>query len=91
MPRTKPPWKEKQIPGQQSIAAVFPAVFQKKIEKEGEKKKNEEDDERRKEKDEGKTPPEVITIHSSSVSDDAKRMDDSASSPFGWSKTHRRR
>ena len=86
MPRTKPPWKEKQIPGQQSIAAVFPAVFQKKIEKEGEKKKNEEDDERRKEKDEGKTPPEVITIHSSSVSDDATRMDDSASSPLGGPK-----
>jgi len=70
---------KEQIAGQRSIKDVF----QKAIEKEGEKKKNEEDDERRKEKDEGKTPPEVITIHSSSASDDAKRMDDSASSPLG--------
>ena len=69
---------EKKVPGQQSIKAVF----QKRIEKEEERKKNEDDDERRKEKDEGKTP-QVITIHSSSASDDAKGMDDSASSPLG--------
>ena len=85
MPRKKPSWRKEQIPGQRSITDVF----QKAIEKEGEKKKNEEDDERRKEKDEGKTPPEVITIHSSSASDDAKRMDDSESSPLGGPKpTH---
>ena len=75
----------KQVAGQQTINLA--ALLQKKIndEKEEERKKKEEGDERRKEKHEGKTS-EVITVHSSSASDDAKRMDDSARSPLGGPK-----